>query len=129
MTASEVIPCKTLREKTLGTMFTHKMSPIMGECCYLYNPFPSQQKHFYLSELLVYGNCFQMSLLILSEFKRINNLFPLKKETLAQVSSRELCEIFNNFTFLFRTPLMNASDGRELTLSRKLLNLTHFFKI
>ena len=36
-----------------------------------------------------------------------------KKETLAHVFSCEFCEIFKNIVF-YRTPLMAASDYREL---------------
>ena len=47
-----------------------------------------------------------------------------KKETLAQVFFREFCENFKNTCF-YRTPLLTASDCRQISLSK----LCHFKRI
>ena len=45
------------------------------------------------------------------------SLFFLKKETLAQVFSRWICEISKN-TFLYKTPLVAASESKNKSVSK-----------
>ena len=49
------------------------------------------------------------------EFFRPEAYNFMKKETLAQVFSREFCEIFKN-TFYYRTPLVAASGHPQLDM-------------